>query len=157
MAFDFEANETWRYAAGVLTHVGTGQTYEIDIAANEELHLLLSGPHWLHLGDPQNYSEDPADWVERRLYYNRINEDPKVLGVELTIGQDDREDFTLIPLEDAPGYGESLQAIADTLQDGVDNPPFARAHARVIVEEIVRMMQRADLLAQDPFNAPETP
>jgi len=156
MAIDLNALATWSYDNGILMHIPTSTTIEIDIAANEDLHLILEAPHWATTGPTDVYSENPDDWIERKLYYNRTNEDPPVLGVEQTIGQDDRVDYAIILLEDSPGFGASLQTIADTLQDGVDNPPYTRAHARVIVEEIVRIFQQADLLSYDPFG-PEQP
>jgi len=145
MSVDLSSLATWTYDSGVLTHVASQQTVEIDIAAVPALHLILSAPHWKHLGDKHNYSSDPADWVERRLYFTRAQEDPPVLGVEQNIGQGDRVDYTVIELEDEASFAPILADIATILQHGHDNG-FAPAHARQLIKEVVKAFQLGDLL-----------
>ena len=61
MSVDLEALATWSYEAPILTHIQSQQSVEIDLAANVDLHLILSSPHWLNLGSKTDYSDDPAD------------------------------------------------------------------------------------------------
>jgi len=145
MAYDIAANATWTYESGVITHIASQQSVEIDIAAVPALHMILSAPHWKHLGDKANYSDDPADWVERRLYFNRAQEDPPVVGVEQNIGQGDRVDYAVIELEDSAGFAPILADIATILQHGHNNG-FAPAHARQLIKEVVKAFQLGDLL-----------
>jgi hypothetical protein len=145
MSVDLNALATWTYDVGVLTHVATQQSVEISIAATPELHEILSAPHWKHLGDKTDYSDDPADWVERRLYLNRANEDPPVIGVEQNIGVGDRVDYTVIELDDTAAYGPDLEDIATILQDGHVNG-FAKAHSRELIKRVVHLFQIGDLL-----------
>lgn len=145
MSIDLNANATWSYESGVLTHIPSSQSVEIDIAAVPQLHLILSAPHWKHLGDPQNYSDDPDDWIERRLYFNRSNEDPPVIGVEQTIGVGDRVDYEVIELEDTADFGTELDAIANILNHGVTNG-FTGSHARQLIKKVVKILQMGDLL-----------
>jgi len=145
MSVDLNALATWTYESGLITHIASQQSVEIDIAAVPSLHLILSAPHWLHLGDKTNYSDNPADWVERRLYFNRAQEDPPVIGVEQNIGEGDRVDYTVIELEDTANFGPILEDIATILQDGHVNG-FSPAHSRQLLKEVVRALQTADLL-----------
>jgi len=145
MSIDLDALATWSYEPGLLTHIPSQQSVEIDIAAVPALHLILSAPHWKHLGDPENYSDDPADWKERKLYFNRAGEDPPVLGVEQNIGEDDRVDYTVIELEDTADFGPILADIATILQDGHDNG-FSPSHARAMLRKVVQAFQLGNLL-----------
>lgn len=145
MSVDLNALATWTYEVGVITHVASQQSVEIDIAAVPDLHLILSDPHWLNLGDKIDYSDNPADWVERDLRFNRVNEDPPVLGVEQNIGAGDYVDYSVIELEDSATFGPILEDIATVLQDGHDNG-FSSSHSRQLLKEVVRALQLANLL-----------
>ena len=145
MSIDLNAIATWSYDSGVITHIASQQSVEIDIAAVPALHEILSAPHWKYLGDKTNYSSDPADWIERRLYFNRANEDPPVLGVEQNIGQNDRVDYTVIEIDDNATYAPALEDIATILQDGHDNG-FTKAHSRELIKRVVHLFQVGDLI-----------
>ena len=145
MSVDLNALATWSYEDGTLTHIATQQSVTIDIAANPPLHMILSAPHWKHLGDKTAYSDDPADWVERRMYFNRVGEDPPVIGVEQNIGVGDRVDYAVIELEDEASFAPILADIATILQHGHVNG-FAPAHARQLIKEVVKAFQLGDLL-----------
>ncbi len=90
MSIDLNALATWSYDAGTLRKLSapTGEV-TIDISANPALHLALSAPHWKNLGSKTVYSSNPADWVERKIKWNRVSETPPVLQIEKTIGAGD--------------------------------------------------------------------
>lgn len=144
MAVDLNALATWSYDVGTITHIPSAQSITIDIAANSSLHMILSDQHWETV-NRDVYSSDPADWIERKLYFNRASEDPPVLGVEQNIGQNDRVDYTVIELEDDAEFGPILEDIATILQDGHDNG-FTRSHSRQLLKEVVKALQTARLL-----------
>ena len=148
MSIDLNANATWTYDAGTLTHVASQQSVEIDIAANPALHLILSAPHWKNLGPKDVYSENPADWQERDIKWNRANEDPPVLQIEQTIGEADYENYTVYLLEDAPVYRDIFDNMAATLNDGVLSG-FTRVHIRAFLTDMVTAMQKFGLIGGD--------
>ena len=141
--------ETWTYdGAGTLTHVASQQSVVIDIAANFSLHEILRAPHWKNLGSKEVYSEDPADWLERDIKWNRAQEDPPVLQIEQEIGAQDYADYTVIELEDAPGYSEILESMAAIDNDGVLNG-YTKSHERNYMKKVVQLFQLAGLIAGD--------
>jgi hypothetical protein len=150
MSIDLNALATWTYdSSGTLTHVASQQSVVIDIAANFSLHEILRAPHWYT--DPQyktDYSEDPADWLERDIKWNRAQEDPPVLQIEQEIGAQDYVDYTVIELEDAPGYSEILESMAAIDNDGVLNG-YTKSHERNYVKKVVQLFQLAGLIAGD--------
>lgn len=146
MAYDLTANATWSYSDGTLLKLSapTGEV-TIDIAANPALHLALSAQHWKNLGSKTVYSEDQADWLERKIKWNRVTEDPPVLQIEKTIGAGDYVNFNVYLLEDAPDYSdifETMAAIHNSIRTGGSTP----AHERAYVKNLVRLMQKAGLL-----------
>lgn len=145
MSIDLNALATWSYDTGTLTHIPTSQSVTIDIAANPALHLILSAQHWKNLGSKTVYSEDPADWVERRIRWNRASEDPPVLQVEQTIGAGDYVDYTVYLLEDAPVYRDIFDNMAAALNDGVLNG-FTRVHVKALMKDMVQAMQKFGLI-----------
>ena len=151
MSYDLNANSTWTYDAGTLTHVATQQSVVIDIAANPALHLALSdppSPHWKNLGSKTVYSSDPADWLERKIKWTRANEDPPVLQIEQNIGALDYADYTVYLLEDSPGFSELI----DTLTNGFNvlrSRPVTKADTRQFLKTLVRLFQKADLIGGD--------
>ena len=148
MSIDLNANATWAYDAGTLTHVASGDSVTIDISANPALHLILSAPHWKNLGPSDVYSSDPSDWLERRIKWNRASEDPPVLQIEQGIGDADFVDYTVYLLEDAPVYSDLFDNMAATLNDGVLNG-FTRVHARAIEKDRVTLWQQFGLIGGD--------
>ena len=71
MSVDLSALADWSYETPTLTKLsGGGGSVDIDIAANVNLHMILSDQHW-ETTDRQNYSNDPADWTERSIRWNR--------------------------------------------------------------------------------------
>jgi hypothetical protein len=145
MSVDLNALATWTYENLVLTHVASQQSIEIDVASNVALHQALSALHWKTIGPTDVYSDDPADWTERSIRWNRATEDPPVIGVEQTIGAADYVDYTVIELEDDASFGPILDDIATILQDGHDNG-FSSSHSRQLLKEVVRALQLANLL-----------
>ena len=145
MSIDLNALAEWTYGAGTLTHVASQQSVTIDIAANPALHLILSAPHWKNLGPKDVYSENPADWQERDIRWNRAAEDPPVLRIEKNIGQGNYEEYEVIELEDAPDYSEILQAMTDISNDGRING-YTKSHERQYIKNIVRLFQLAGLI-----------
>ena len=147
MSIDLNANATWTYDDGTLTHVASQQSVTIDIAANPALHLMLSAPHWKNLGPKDVYSDDPSDWVERSIRWDRATEDPPVLAIEQTIGAGDYRDYTVYLLEDAPDYSdifETMAAIHNDMRINGSTP----AHERAYVKNLVRLMQKAGLIGE---------
>ena len=141
--------ETWTYdGAGTLTHVASQQSVVIDIAANFSLHEILRAPHWKNLGSKEVYSEDPADWLERDIKWNRAQEDPPVLQIEQGIGVGDYVEYTVILLEDAPGYSEILESMAAIQNDGMASG-YTKSHERQYIKKIVQLFQLAGLIAGD--------
>ena len=134
-------NPTWTYDAGTLTHVGSGQSVEIDIRSCPRLHQLLSAKHWYLppelRGDYSQASED--DWVERDIDWSRRTESPPVIGVEVNIGAGDHEHLEVLTLDQAEGYAPALQEIADTLG-------ITRRQARDVVLNVIQILQLADLV-----------
>ena len=145
MSIDLNAFATWTYDAGTLTHVASGDSVTIDISANPALHLILSAPHWKNLGPSDVYSSDPADWLERKIKWNRASEDPPVLQIEQTIGEADYENYSVYLLEDAPVYADLFDNMAATLNDGVLDG-FTRIHIRAFLEDMVTAMQKFGLI-----------
>ena len=146
MSYDIKVASTWTYSKdGTLTHVPTGTSKVIDIAANPALHNILSSQHWKNLGSKTVYSDNPADWVERKIKWARASEDPPVLEIEQTIGEGDYAEYTVYFLEDAPDYVDILQAMADALNHGVLNG-FSPAHVRSIEKNRVRLWQKLGLI-----------
>ena len=148
MSYDLNANATWSYDTGTLTHVATQQSVEIDIAANPALHLALSEPHWKNLGSKTVYSENPADWIERKIKWTRAQEDPPVLQIEQNIGAGDYEDYSVYLLEDSPDFS----ALIDTLTNGFNvlrSRPVTKADTRQFLKTLVRLFQKADLIGGD--------
>ena len=139
--------ETWTYADGTLTHVGSQQSIDIEISANTQLHLLLSDQHWyLPPEYRQDYTlADPSDWTERDILWNRASEDPPVLSVERTIGAGDYEVFTVTLLEDAPDFSTLFQDMADLLNDGHANG-FTKTHTKRLVKKMVTVLQLAEVI-----------
>ena len=148
MSIDLNALATWTYDAGTLTHVALQQSVEIDIAANPALHIALTAPQWENLGSKTVYSENPADWLERKIKWTRANEDPPVLQIEQNIGALDYVDYTVYLLEDSPGFSELI----DTLTNGFNvlrSRPVTKADTRAFVKTLVRLFQKADLIGGD--------
>jgi hypothetical protein len=146
VSIDLNSLATWSYDTGTLRKLSapTGEV-TIDIAANPALHTILSAQHWLNLGSKTVYSDDPADWVERRIKWNRVTEDPPVLQIEQNIGAADYVDYNVYLLEDAPDYADIFQAMADALNDGVLNG-FTNAHIRSLLKNMVKAMQKFGLI-----------
>jgi hypothetical protein len=137
---------TWTYSDFTLTHVASQQSVTIDVAANIALHEILSAQHWYTPPEfKENYSDDPDDWTERSIRWNRAQEDPPVLGVEQNIGAGDYEDYTVIELEDDASFGPILDDIATILQDGHDGG-FSPAHARELLKSVARAFQLGGLI-----------
>jgi len=148
VSIDLNALATWTYDAGTLTHVASGQSVVIDIAANPALHIILSAPQWKNLGSKTVYSENPADWLERKIKWTRASEDPPVLQIEQNIGALDYADYTVYLLEDSPGFSELI----DTLTNGFNvlrSRPVTKADTRAFLKTLVRLFQKADLIGGD--------
>ena len=145
MSIDLNALATWTYEDFTLTHVASQQSVTIDVAANIPIHEILSSAHWLNLGSKTDYSDDPADWVERSIQWNRASEDPPVLSVEQTIDAADYVEYTVIELEDSPDYSADLQSMADILNDGHSNG-FTKAHTRQLMKKMVHLLQTAGII-----------
>ena len=145
MSIDLPALATWTYEDFTLTHVQSQQSITIDVAANIPLHEILSAPHWLNLGSKTDYSDDPADWTERDIKWNRAQEDPPVLSVEQTINAADYVEYTVIELEDDADYGPILQHMADIDNDGVANG-YTKAHERNKLKDTVKLLQLAGII-----------
>lgn len=148
MPYDLTTKATWTYDNGTLTHVASQQSVEIDIAANPALHLILSAQHWKNLGPKDVYSDDPADWVERDIKWNRATEDPPVLQIEQNIGQGDYVDYTVYLLEDSPGFAElatEMTAQINTLRTRA----YTKADTRALVENIILAFQKLKLIPGD--------
>ena len=148
---------TWSYASGVLTHTQTSQSVTIDIAANPALHQILSAQHWRinPTGTGYTLAELKADyrlipeanWVERRIRWNRATEDPPVLAIEQTIGAGDYRDYTVYLLEDAPDYSDiftTMAAIHNDMRVNGSTP----AHERAYMKNVVRLMQKAGIIGE---------
>ena len=149
MSIDLPSLATWSYdGAGELTHIPSQQSVVIDIAANFSLHEILRAQHWATTGSTEVYSDNPNDWIERDIRWNRAQEDPPVLGVEQNIGAQDFVDYTVLLLEDAPGYSDLLQGMADLHNDGVLNG-YTKSHIRQIEKKRVQMWQLAGLISGD--------
>ena len=150
MSVDLNALATWTYdGAGTLTHIQSQQSVVIDIAANFSLHEILRAPHWYT--DPQYkevYSDDPDDWIERDIKWNRAQEDPPVLQIEQGIGVGDYVEYTVILLEDAPRYSEILESMAAIQNDGMASG-YTKSHERQYIKKIVQLFQLAGLIAGD--------
>ena len=149
MSIDLNALATWSYSNGLLRKlsVPTGEV-TIDIAANPALHLALSAQHWKNLGSKTVYSSDPADWLERKIKWNRVTEDPPVLQIEQTIGAGDYVGFNVYLLEDAPDFSELI----DTLTNGFNilrARPVTKADTRAFLKVMVRLFQKAGLITGD--------
>jgi len=147
MSIDLNALATWSYDDGILTYVASQQSVEIDIAANPALHLILSAQHWKNLGPSDVYSSNPADWLERKIKWNRASEDPPVLQIEQTIGGADFVDYTVYLLEDAPVYRDIFDNMAAALNDGVLNG-FTRVHVKALMKDMVTAMQQFGLIGE---------
>ena len=147
MAYDLISNATWTYSKdGTLTHVPTGTSKVIDITANPALHTMLSARHWKNLGSKTVYSDNPADWVERKIKWNRASEDPPVLSIEQNIGAGDYVDYTVYLLEDAPDYASIFESMANIMNDGVLNG-FTKVHIREMEKKRVTLWQKIGLLS----------
>ena len=146
MSIDLSSLATWSYTSGTLRKLSapTGEV-TIDIAANPALHAALSAQHWKNLGSKTVYSDDPADWVERKIKWNRVTEDPPVLQIEKTIGAGDYVNYNVYLLEDAPDYVDIFQAMADALNHGVLNG-FTPAHIRSIEKNRIKAWQKFGLI-----------
>ena len=146
MSIDLNSLATWTYDTGTLRKLSapTGEV-TIDIAANPALHTILSASHWLNLGPKDVYSSDPADWVERKIKWNRASEDPPVLQVEQHIGALDYVDYTVYLLEDAPDYKDLFDDIAAIRNDGVLNG-YTGTHIKQEMKKQVTILQKAGLI-----------
>lgn len=147
---------TWSYEAGLLKKLSapTGQV-TIDIAANPALHTILSAQHFKI--DPTgtgytlaqlkaDYNLIPqANWIERRIKWNRVTEDPPVLQIEQNIGAADFVDYNVYLLEDAPDYSAIFSNMAAALNDGRTSG-YTAAHVRVLMKNMIQAMQKAGLI-----------
>ena len=145
MSIDLNALATWSYDTGTLTYLPTSVSVEINIAANPALHTILSAAHWKNLGPKDMYSSDPADWLERKIKWNRASEDPPVLQIEQTIGGADFVDYNVYLLEDAPAYSDLFDHMASVLNDGVLNG-YTKVHVRALLKDMVTAMQQFGLI-----------
>ena len=145
MSIDLNALATWTYDAGILTYIPTPQSVTINIAANPALHTILSAPHWKNLGPSDVYSSDPDDWLERKIKWNRAQEDPPVLQIEQGIGDADFVNYNVYLLEDAPAYSDLFDNMASTLNDGVLNG-YTKVHVRALLKDMVTAMQQFGLI-----------
>ena len=146
MSIDLNALATWSYTDGTLRKLSapTGEV-TIDISANPALHLALSAQHWKNLGSTTVYSSNPADWLERKIKWNRVTEDPPVLQIEQTIGAADYKNYNVYPLEDAPDYSELFANMAAALNDGVLNG-YTNSHVKTLMKNMVTALQKAGLV-----------
>jgi hypothetical protein len=159
MAYDIVSNATWSYASGTLRKLSapTGEV-TIDIAANPALHLALSAQQWkidptglpLTLEEmKRDYNLIPAEnWIERRIKWNRVTEDPPVLQIEQNIGAADYVDYNVYLLEDAP----ELSELIETLTNGFNilrARPVTKADTRAFLKVMVRIFQKTGLIDDD--------
>jgi hypothetical protein len=148
VSIDLNALATWSYDAGTLRKL-SAPTCEvtIDISANPALHLALSAPHWKNLGSKTVYSSNPADWLERKIKWNRVSETPPVLQIEKTIGAGDYVNFSVYLLEDSPDYSAIFTTMAEihnSIRTGGSTPSYERAY----VKNLVLLMQKAGLISE---------
>jgi hypothetical protein len=148
MSIDLNALATWSYDAGTLRKLSapTGEV-TIDISANPALHLALSAPHWKNLGSKTVYSSNPADWVERKIKWNRVSETPPVLQIEKTIGAGDYVNFNVYLLEDSPDYSAIFTTMAE-IHNSIRTGGSTPSHERAYVKNLVLLMQKAGLISE---------
>ena len=148
MSIDLNALATWAYDAGTLTHVASQQSVTIDIAANPALHLILSAPQWKNLGSKTVYSENPADWLERKIKWTRASEDPPVLQIEQNIGAGDYADYTVYLLEDSPGYSELAIEMRDQFNT-LRTRAYTKADTIALMKNFILAFQKLGLIDSD--------
>lgn len=135
MSINLPALATWSYTKGTLTHVASGQSISFDVEANSELHDALATGQWKNKGPRGVYSSNPADWVERKVRFNRATETPPVIGVEKAFESNQFDWYTITEAENLPAGLEYVDDLATLL-----NIPLAKARKMVV---LITKAQRA--------------